>query len=580
MADNIEHIRHTLAHLLAQSVLAQYPKAKLTLGPAIDTGFYYDVDFEGEKVSDAELAKLEKTMRKNLPKWEAFSHQEVSKDEALKTFAGNQYKEELINEIAEKGEKITLYTCGGFTDLCRGGHAENPAKDIAEDSFKLDRVAGAYWRGDEKNKMLTRIYGLAFATKAELDAYLTQREEAAKRDHRKLGRELDLFLTSELVGQGLPLWTPRGTIMRNELDKYVWELRSKHGYSRVTIPHITKKELYETSGHWAKFGDELFRIKTREGKEYAVKPMNCPHHTQIFARKPHSYREMPQRYAETTMVYRDEQSGELGGLTRVLSITQDDSHVFCRQSQVKEEYFRIWDVVDSFYSTFGFKLRVRLSFHDPKEFQKYLGTPEIWQNAENALREIAKERNADYFEAEGEAAMYGPKLDFMATDSMGRQHQVATIQLDMNQPERFDLTCVNEKGEKERIVMIHCAVMGSIERFSAVLLEHLAGNLPVWLSPVHAKILPVSEKHSAYAQKIAEELSAFGLRIEIDDSDSLGKRIRAAKLEKVPYFLVIGDQEVEAGTATLESRDKGKIGALSIADINTRLLAEIRERQI
>jgi len=578
MEKNMEHIRHTLAHLLAQAVLEHHPDAKLTLGPAIDNGFYYDIDFGDEKISDAELPKLEKSMKKLLPKWKEFTHEGVSKEEALERFAGNPYKEELIKEIAERGEKITLYSCGGFTDLCRGGHAENPAKDIAADSFKLDRVAGAYWRGDEKNKMLTRIYGLAFATKEELGAFLAQREEAAKRDHRKLGRELDLFLTSELVGQGLPLWTPRGTIMRTELDKYVWELREKHGYSRVTIPHITKKELYETSGHWAKFGDELFRIKTREGKEYAVKPMNCPHHTQIFARKPHSYREMPQRYAETTMVYRDEQSGELGGLIRVLSITQDDSHVFCRMSQVKEEYFRIWDIVDSFYNTFGFKLRVRLSFHDPKEFQKYLGTPEIWASAENALREIAQERNADYFEAQGEAAMYGPKLDFMATDSMGRQHQVATIQLDMNQPERFDLTCINEKGEKERIVMLHCAVMGSIERFSAVLLEHLAGNLPVWLSPMQVKVLPVSEKHAEYARKVSEDLRASGMRVEIDDSDSLGKRIRAAKLEKVPYFIVIGDQEVSDGTGTLESRDNGKVGAFKIAEIVDKLSAEIKSR--
>jgi threonyl-tRNA synthetase len=426
--------------------------------------------------------------------------------------------------------------------------------------------------------MLSRIYGLAYATKVELDAYVAQREEALKRDHRKIGKELDLFLTSELVGAGLPLWTPRGTIMRNALDGYIWELREKHGYQRVTIPHITKKDLYEKSGHWAKFSDELFRITTREGKEYALKPMNCPHHTQIFDRKPHSYREMPQRYAETTMVYRDEQSGELGGLTRVLSITQDDSHVFCRHSQVRDEYFKIWDIVDTFYSTFGFKLRVRLSFHDPKEMEKYLGTPEIWKNAEDSLRSIAKERNADYFEAEGEAAMYGPKLDFMATDSMGRQHQVATIQLDMNQPERFDLTCTNEKGEKERVVMIHCAIMGSIERFSAVLLEHLGGNLPLWLSPVQAVILPVSEKHTAYAENILAQLKALGIRAEIDNSDSLGKRIRAAKLLKVPYTIIIGDQEIVDNTATLESREKGKVGALPVADIIHRLQEEIQTR--
>lgn len=574
MAD-IEHIRHTLAHLLAAAMRQHHPDAKPTIGPAVENGFYYD--FDAENLKEGDLAKIEKTMRKLLPTWKEFSHREVSAKEAREVFKENPYKRELIDELEEKGEKITLYKCGDFEDLCRGGHSEHPSKDISPDSFKLDRVAGAYWRGDEKNKMLTRVYGLAFPSKEELDAYLLMREEAAKRDHRKLGAELDLFLTSELVGAGLPLWTPRGTIFRNALDAYVWELRSARGYQRVTIPHFTKKDLYETSGHWAKFADELFRIKTREGKEYAVKPMNCPHHTQIFARKPHSYREMPQRFAETTMVYRDEQSGELGGLTRVLSITQDDAHVFCRHSQVREEFFKVWDIIDTFYGTFGFKLRVRLSFHDPAEMQKYLGTEDVWRKAEDTLRSIAKERNADYFEVAGEAAMYGPKLDFMATDSLGRQHQVATIQLDMNLPERFDLTCVNEKGEKERIVMIHCAIMGSIERFSAVLIEHLAGIFPLWLSPVQVKVLPVSEKHTEYAADVLRHLSEAGIRAELSDSDSLGKRIRNVKMEKVPYFLVIGDQEVADKTATLEGR-AGKVGAFAVEEIVARMQEEVRTR--
>lgn len=579
MSTNIEHLRHTLAHLLAQAAQDKYPEAKLTLGPAIDNGFYYDIDFGSDKVSDADLKDLQKMMRKRLSRWTEFTHQVVSEDEARATFAGNQYKLEIIDEIVERGEQITLYTCDGFTDLCRGGHAENPAKEINADAFKLDRVAGAYWRGDEKNPMLTRIYGLAFATKEELDAHLTQREEAAKRDHRKLGKEQDLFITSELVGSGLPLWTPRGTVLRHELDQFVWSLRQKHGYQRVTIPHITKKELYETSGHWQKFADELFRITTREGKEYALKPMNCPHHTQIFDRKPHSYREMPQRYAETTMVYRDEQSGELGGLTRVLSITQDDSHVFCRHSQVRDEFFKIWDIVDSFYSKFGFQLRVRLSFHDPEEFDKYLGTREIWKNAEDALRSIAEERNADFFEAPGEAAMYGPKLDFMAKDSIGREHQVATIQLDMNMPERFDLTCINEKSEKERIVMIHCAIMGSIERFSAVLIEHLGGIFPTWLSPLQVKLLPISDTHLPYARDVAQLLQEHGLRVELDDaSESLGKKVRTAKMEKVPYMLVVGDQEVSDSTLTVEHREKGKLGAMLIDEFVAHIKAEITQR--
>lgn len=399
-----------------------------------------------------------------------------------------------------------------------------------------------------------------------------------ERDHRKIGQELDLFTFSDLVGSGLPLWTPKGTVIRQELDSFIWQLRANHGYERVTIPHITKKDLYEKSGHWQKFSDELFKITSREGREYAMKPMNCPHHTQIFDRRPHSYREMPQRYAETTMVYRDEQSGELGGLTRVLSITQDDAHVFCRSSQVKEEFLKIWDIVDTFYKTFGFTLRVRLSFRDPAAPEKYLGTPEIWDKAENELRAIAKDRGADSFEGPGEAALYGPKLDFMAKNAAGREWQVATIQLDMNIPERFDLTCINEKGEKERIVMVHAAIAGSLERCIAVLLEHYDGTLPTWLAPVQARIIPIAEPHQTFANKVLAELKAAGIRTEIDlSNETLGKKIREAKTQKIPYTLVIGDAEVTAQTATLEGR-AGKVGALSIAEIVSKLKQEIATR--
>jgi threonyl-tRNA synthetase len=576
---SLEEKRHTLAHLLAAAVLERYPHAKATIGPAVDNGFYYDFDFSGGEVpGENELAALETSMRDLLPSWKEMTGVETSAKDAEERFKGNQYKLELIGDIAARGEKITLYTAGGFTDLCRGGHSDNPAHDIPVDSFALDRIAGAYWKGDEKNPQLTRIYGLAFENKTDLDAYRAQIEEAKKRDHRKIGKELDLFTFSPLVGSGLPLWTPKGTIMRRELDAFVQSLRAKHGYEPVTIPHLTKKDLYEKSGHWSKFADELFRIKTREDKEYAVKPMNCPHHTQIFDRKPHSYKEMPQRYSETTMVYRDEQSGELGGLTRVLSITQDDSHVFCRHNQVKDEFFKIWDIVDTFYGAFGFSLKVRLSFHDPAEMDKYLGTAEIWNNAENALREIAKERKADYFESAGEAAMYGPKLDFMAMDSMGRQHQVATIQLDMNLPERFDLTCTNEKGEKERIVMIHCAIMGSIERFSAVLLEHLGGVLPLWLAPVQVRVLPVSEKHDAYAAEVLAALRAAGVRADTAGDDSLGKRIRGAKTEKVPCFVVIGDKEVETKEVTVENNRTGEKQTVPLIEFVAATAERIRER--
>lgn len=399
-----------------------------------------------------------------------------------------------------------------------------------------------------------------------------------KKDHKQLGRELDLFTFSDLVGSGLPLWTPRGTLVRTLLDDYVWELRKKHGYQKVAIPHITKKELYETSGHWDKFKEDLFRITTRESHEFALKPMNCPHHIQIFARKPHSYREMPQRFCETTMMYRDEQSGELNGLSRVRAITIDDAHVFCRESQIKDEFSAIWDIIQEFYSAFGFELQVRLSFHDPEHPEKYLGDDARWKFAEDTLTTIAKEKGVKTISGVGEAAFYGPKLDFMARDSLGREWQVATIQLDLNMPERFDLTCVNEKGEKERVAMVHYAVMGSIERFLSVILEHLQGAFPLWLSPVQALVLPVSEKHAGYAREIFETLREAGIRVELDDSnETLGKKIRNGKKEKVPYSLIVGDEEMNAKTATLEGRE-GKIGALPLLEITQRLHEEIQKR--
>ncbi len=433
-------------------------------------------------------------MREILKTWKHFEGKEVRADEARAFFKGNSYKIELIDELEKNKEKITLFTSGKFTDLCRGGHVLD-TKEIKPDSFKLSRVAGAYWRGDEKNAMLTRIYGVAFENKKGLETYETQMAEAKKRDHKILGPELDLFTFSDLVGAGLPLWTPKGTLVRNLLDDLVWSLRLMRDYEKVEIPHITKKELYEKSGHWAKFQNELFKIKTREGHEFAMKPMNCPHHTQIYARKLWSYKELPQRYANTTTCYRDEQSGELSGLSRVRAFAQDDAHVFCRMSQVKEEFLKIWDIIHEFYGVFGFELKVRLSLHDPKTPEKYLGGKENWDIAENMLREIIKEKKVKAIDGVGEAAFYGPKLDFMAKDSIGREWQVATIQLDMNMPERFDLVCVNEKGERERIVMIHAAIMGSIERFLSILIEHTSGNFPLWLSPVQVKIAPVKESN-------------------------------------------------------------------------------------
>ncbi len=576
--EQLAHIRHTLAHLMAQAIVQKYPNALLTLGPAIDNGFYYDIDFGTNKITDEDLKDIQKAMRKNLSSWTEFTHKEISKDEALKLFTGNAYKAELINEISDRGEKITVYTCGGFTDLCRGGHAENPSKEIPSDSFILDRVAGAYWRGDEKNKMLTRIYGLAFESKVDLDAYIFQQEEAKKRDHRKLGKELGLFVFSDLVGAGLPLWTPKGTIIRELLNDYVWELRKAKGYQKVCIPHITKKELYETSGHWAKYADDLFKIHTREDHIYAMKPMNCPHHTQIFDSEPRSYRDMPQRYAETTMVYRDEQSGELSGLSRVLSITQDDAHVFCRENQIEEEVLAIWDIVEKFYGTFGFDLGIRFSRHDPKTPEKYLGTPETWAKAENALENLMERKGVTWIDGMGEAAFYGPKIDFISKDSIGRVLQVATIQLDFNQPKNFGLFCTNEKGEKEQVVMIHAAIMGSIERFMSTLIEHLAGQFPTWLNPVQVAIIPVRDTHIDETKKIVKELRSHDIRIEhIDYDDSLGKRIHAAKKMNTPYVIIVGDKEKESGKLTIEKRDGSKIEMI-LEDFIIHITKEIKNR--
>lgn len=573
MDDSLTKQRHSLAHLLAAAVKELYPEALPSIGPAIDNGFYYDFD----NLKEPDLAKLETTMRKLLINWTAFSGQEVDAAEAKKLFANNPYKLELIDEIETKGEKITLYTSGEFTDLCRGGHSDN-LSNIDPESFRLERLAGAYWRGDEKNKMLTRIYGLAFNSQQELTDYLTMREEAEKRDHRKLGKEMDLFTFSDLVGGGLPLWTPTGTLLRDLLDGFVWSLRSMRDYERVDIPHLAKKELYETSGHWDKFKDELFKINTREGHLFVLKPMNCPHHTQIYDRKGWSYRELPQRYATTTKVYRDEQSGELSGLTRVRAITQDDAHVFCRQTQVKEEMTKIWDIIMEFYGVFGFKLSPRLSLHDPTNMESYLGSADTWRQSEQELRELVTEKGFTAPEAVGEAAFYGPKIDFMSSDSLGRTWQVATIQLDMNMPERFDLTCTNEEGKKERIVMIHAAIMGSIERFLAVLIEHLGGQFPLWLSPKQIAVLPVANNHQSYADEVATKLKLENVRVEmLPADDTLGKRIREVKTKKYPYFIVIGDKEKDSATFTLESRSGDK-AVLSLPDLLTKLTTEIKNR--
>lgn len=572
----MEQLRHSLAHLLAAAVLELWPDTKRAIGPAIDNGFYYDFEFP-QPISEEDLPKIEEKMREILKSWDKFEQTEVSTEEAKKIFSGNPYKLELIKEYAASG--LTTVKSGDFVDLCRGGHIDS-AKDIKPDAFKLTHMAGAYWRGSEKNKMLTRIYGAAFENKKALEEYLKIQEEAKKRDHKKLGVDLDLFTFSDLVGAGLPLWTPKGTIVRNLLDDFIWDLRQKRGYQKVEIPHITKKDLYEKSGHWDKFANELMKIETREKHLFAMKPMNCPHHTQIFARKPHSYRDMPQRYSNTTMVYRDEQTGELSGLSRVRAITQDDAHVFARHNQIKEEILKIWDIVDEFYGAFGFPLEVRLSLHDPQQKEKYLGSPKLWNDAEDTLREIAKGKKVTALEALGEAAFYGPKVDFVARDSLGRQWQVATIQLDMNMPERFDLYCINENGEQERVVMLHAATMGSTERFLSIIIEHFAGAFPVWLAPVQVIIAPISDKFSDYAKKIKQELVDAGLRVELDErQESVGKKIREAELQKIPYTLVVGEKEQTANTVAVRKRGTGDLGAIPVEKFIQNIQEESQQKK-
>lgn len=571
---NLEHKRHTLAHLLAASVRELFPGSENSIGPAIEGGFYQDFEIKGE-VSDDTLTTIENKMRELLKDWKHFDRKEVSKEEALAEFSWNKYKSELIEDFSAENKTLTFYTVNGFVDLCRGGHSENPAHDIAPDSFKLTKVAGAYWKGDEKNKMLTRIYGVAFDTKEELDAYLAQQEEAKKRDHRKLGRDLKLFTLSDLIGAGLPLMMPKGMIVRKEIEDYLWDLHKNHGYSRVWTPHIAKVALYETSGHASKFGDELFRVQGKDDA-FIMKPMNCPHHMQIFADNQFSYRDMPVRYFEPATVYRDEKSGQLGGLTRVRAITQDDGHLFCRSSQILEEAQIIVGIIKKFYTTMGMidGYWVRLSLRG-EDKSAYLGSDEVWNLAESSLKKICQEENLPYKEAANEAAFYGPKLDFMFKDAIGREWQLATIQLDFNLPERFDLSFINEKGEKERPVVFHRAISGSLERFMGVMIEHFAGAFPLWLSPVQVKIVPIGDRQAEYARDVYNQFKAANIRVEIDDSnEGLGKKVRAAKVEKVPAIIVIGDKEMESGLLNIEGRtDKteGKTITEAIAHIRQQI---------
>ncbi len=588
---SIENKRHSLAHVLAGAITKIYPDALMTIGPAVENGFYYDIDFPSNAPKEEDFQKIQDEMNKVVKAWgtnpQSFVQKKVSKEEAEEYFKNNPYKLELIKEIAEKGEEITLYVSGegteyAFTDLCRGGHVENTS-EIEEGSFALDKIAGAYWRGDEKNKMLVRIYGLAFDTKAELDTFIDNREEAKKRDHRKLGKELKLFTISDLVGSGLPLFQPKGTVLRQEMEKYLWSLHKDKGYQRVWTPHLAKAQLYEVSGHGQHYLDDMFAVHGGTSKEdFYLKPMNCPHHYQLFLDNQFSYRDMPIKYFEPATIYRDEKTGQLSGLARVRSITQDDGHLFCRASQVKEEVDIIVDVIRKFYTTMnmieGYWVRLSTRGDDKTG---YLGSDEIWNTAETALKDICNENNLPYKEGKNEAAFYGPKLDFMFKDAIGREWQLATIQLDFNAPERFDLSFVNEKGEAERPVVIHRAIGGSIERFLGVAIEHFGGAFPLWLSPVQLKLVPIGERQMDFAYDLFKKIKAEDIRVEIDQSnESLGKKVRGAKMEKIPYVIVIGDKEMESGTYTLEGRGDEKISGLSFQDMVKFLKEEIDNRAL
>lgn len=576
MDNKLDAMRHSLAHIMAAAIQQIWPDAKFGVGPVVENGFYYDIDLgKDQSVKDKDLKQIEKRMKKIISRGQDFVRTEVDIDEAIAWAKDNNqpYKLELLNDLKREGttavkdlnkselgtvsdsesavEKVSFYTNGDFKDLCRGPHLKN-TKEVG--AFKLMKIAGAYWRGNENNPQMQRIYGVAFETQADLDEYLDRLEMAKQRDHRKLGKELDLYTTSKLVGVGLPLFTPRGTILRDIVSQYSNQLRQKFGFQKVWTPHITKKDLYEKSGHWAKFGDELFLVTSQETSDkMALKPMNCPHHAQIFVSKPRSYRDMPVRYLETTTDYRDEKTGELGGLNRVRSLTQDDSHIFCCHDQIEQEINNLLSAARELYGVIDMKLRVRLSYRDDGD--GYLGDIKLWQSAQSQLKAAVEANDLDFFEQEGEAAFYGPKIDFMATDAIGREHQVATVQLDFVQPQRFELEYVTPDGGTDTPVMIHCALLGSIERFLSVFIEHTAGWFPFWAAPEQIRILTINDSVLDYVKEISDTLSGLvinepvkynEIRFSVDErNESLGKKIREATSMKIPVQLIVGPKDKE-----------------------------------
>lgn len=571
---------HSSAHLMAEAIEQLYTGVKFGIGPSIENGFYYDVDFGENVITEEDLAKIEKRMMELASQKQAFERVDVSKAEAMKHFTdkGDEYKQELISEL-EDGT-ITYYKTGTFTDLCRGPHIPDTSCIKA---IKLLSIAGAYWRGDEKRKQLTRIYGITFLKKKELEEYLVLLEEAKKRDHRKLGKELELFMFSEMVGKGLPMWLPKGTALRLRLQEFLTKIQKQYGYEQVMTPHIGNKQLYETSGHWDHYGHDSFQPITtpEEGEVYLLKPMNCPHHCMIYKWQPRSYKDLPLRLAEFGTVYRYEQSGELHGLTRVRSFTQDDAHIFCRPDQVKDEFIRVMEIIEIIFKALKFdNFEAQISLRDPEDTEKYVGTDENWERAEAAIVEACKEKGLPAVVEYGEAAFYGPKLDFMVKDALGRRWQLGTIQVDYNLPERFDLSYIGSDNEKHRPVMVHRAPFGSMERFVAVLLEHCAGDFPLWLTPDQVMILPVSEKYHDYAEKLNELLKRNEIRTLIDmRSEKIGRKIRDAEMKKVPYMLIVGEKEMNENSVSVRKHGQGDLGSMSVEDFIAMIEKQVKEEQ-
>tara|TARA_B100001765_G_C19508910_1_gene345656 strand:- start:5595 stop:7541 length:1947 start_codon:yes stop_codon:yes gene_type:complete len=577
-AQGKEAFWHSSAHILAQALEELYPGIKLTIGPAIDNGFYYDIDAGEHVISEKDLPKIEEKMLEIARGKHVFQMRSVTKEEALQFYKeqGNEYKVELIENL-EDGT-ITFCDHDTFTDLCRGGHIPNTGIVKA---VKLMSVAGAYWRGDENNTQLTRIYGISFPKQKELKEYLALLEEAKKRDHRKLGKELELFTFSQKVGQGLPLWMPKGTALRERLENFLKKAQKKAGYEMIISPHIGHKELYVTSGHYAKYGEDSFQpIKTpSEDEEFMLKPMNCPHHCEMYKSKPWSYKDLPKRFAEFGTVYRYEQSGELHGLTRVRGFTQDDAHIFCTPDQLDEEFKKVIDLVLYVFGSLGFeKFKTQVSIRDPKQPEKYIGDADLWEKAEQAIINAASDKGLDYIIEEGEAAFYGPKLDFMVQDALGRSWQLGTIQVDYNLPKRFELEYKGSDNEMHRPVMIHRAPFGSMERFVAILLEHTGGNFPLWLMPEQVAILSLSEKYEKYAQKVLNLLENNEIRALVDNrSETIGKKIREAEMNKIPYMIIVGEQEEQNDTVAVRKHSEGDLGSMSVAEFSELINTEIQE---